>query len=222
MCKTSKLRRAFAPFVLLLSLVLTVQCTPKAQPAGENQVQERTTTADTVAFPIDTISVEEKEVVAVVYFGPDSITRMCARMLRSSLYCPSARIRPAVDYTGEDMNLDDRNSRASREQADRKARPALGKELPDLTVCKLIYLGYPIWDGKAPRIIQTVLESQDLEGIQILPFCTGDESQVKGSVEALRKAYPKLRIEDGIYLGNLSMDGLYGGIDREAVPEEDE
>jgi len=44
-----------------------------------------------------------------------------------------------------------------------------------------IILGYPIWHGQAPRIISTFLESYDLTGKTIVPFCTSHSSGIGSS-----------------------------------------
>ena len=50
-----------------------------------------------------------------------------------------------------------------------------------------IILGYPIWWGLAPRIIETFLESYDLEGKTIIPFCTSGGSGMGNSDVELHK-----------------------------------
>ena len=45
-----------------------------------------------------------------------------------------------------------------------------------------IYLGYPIWWGQEPRIIDTFLESYDFSGITIIPFCTSASSGISQSL----------------------------------------
>lgn len=45
----------------------------------------------------------------------------------------------------------------------------------------VIFLGYPIWWGDAPRIINTFLESYDFGGKTIVPFCTSNSSGIGSS-----------------------------------------
>ncbi|MBO1721073.1 hypothetical protein HJV72_10235 [Extibacter sp. GGCC_0201] len=42
------------------------------------------------------------------------------------------------------------------------ARPAISSDLSDVSDFDVIYLGYPVWWGTAPRIIQTFLENSDI------------------------------------------------------------
>ena len=45
----------------------------------------------------------------------------------------------------------------------------------------MVFLGYPIWHGQAPRIISTFLESYDFSGKTIVPFCTSHSSGIGSS-----------------------------------------
>ena len=60
-----------------------------------------------------------------------------------------------------------------------------------------IYLGYPIWWGVAPRIINTFIESHDLRGKRVLPFATSGGSGIEKSVEELEAAYPEIDWGEG-------------------------
>lgn len=45
----------------------------------------------------------------------------------------------------------------------------------------VIFLGYPIWHGQAPRIISTFLEAYDFSGKTIISFCTSHSSGIGSS-----------------------------------------
>ncbi|MCD7773248.1 MAG: aldo/keto reductase, partial [Ruminococcus sp.] len=49
----------------------------------------------------------------------------------------------------------------------------------------VVFLGYPIWHGQAPRIISTFLESFDFSQKTIIPFCTSHSSGIGSSAEDL-------------------------------------
>lgn len=78
--------------------------------------------------------------------------------------------------------------RAKREmQAD--ARPAL-KETVDISAYDDIFLGYPNWCGTMPKIVWTFLESSDLSGKKIHPFCTNEGSGAGWSGQDIKKLCP--------------------------------
>ena len=49
----------------------------------------------------------------------------------------------------------------------------------------IIFLGYPIWWGQAPKIMYTFVESYDLTGKTIVPFCTSGSSPIGTSATNL-------------------------------------
>ena len=53
--------------------------------------------------------------------------------------------------------------------------------------CRTLYLGYPIWWGQAPRIMDTFVEGHDLTGITVIPFCTSGSSGIGNSAGRLEK-----------------------------------
>ena len=58
-------------------------------------------------------------------------------------------------------------------------------EALDLDGYSVLYLGYPIWHGQAPRILSTFVESCDLEGVRVIPFCTSGSSGIGSSADSL-------------------------------------
>ena len=64
---------------------------------------------------------------------------------------------------------------------DPSARPAISGGVENMADYDVIFLGYPIWHGQAPRIISTFLESYDLTGKTIVPFCTSHSSGIGSS-----------------------------------------
>lgn len=71
-----------------------------------------------------------------------------------------------------------------------RGRPRIAGQPLDLSQYGTIYLGYPIWQGTAPRIINTFLDSYDLTGKTIRPFCTSGSSGIETSVADIRAAAP--------------------------------
>ena len=116
-------------------------------------------------------SEEEEAKMLVAYFSATGNTARIGKMISESILADSLRIVPAEPYTEADLNWRDSLSRSSIEMKDSTARPALGFEMPDLSEYKLIYLGYPIWWGVAPRIINTFIEAAHIaDSVQIIPL----------------------------------------------------
>ena len=59
-----------------------------------------------------------------------------------------------------------------------------------------------------PRIINTFLDTYDLFGKSVLPFCTSDSSGVTQSVADIKAAEPEAAVKDGIRASGKSNDDL--------------
>ena len=117
----------------------------------------------------------ENSKTAVVYFSVTSNTRRVANCISTYLSVPLVEIVPKEKYTGDDINYNDSNSRASRENADSSLRPEIDNTI-DVDGYDTIILCYPIWFGKAPKILWTFAENTNLENKTIIPVCTSASS----------------------------------------------
>lgn len=105
-------------------------------------------------------------------------------------------------YTSGDLNYNDDNCRAIQEMKDDSARPAIGNDLSAVSEYDVIYLGYPIWWGTEPRIIQTFMESYDISEATVYGFCTSGSSGIEQSISDLQELYPHMNIAGGKRLNN--------------------
>lgn len=106
-------------------------------------------------------------------------------------------IIPENMYTADDLHYNDDNCRANQEMNDDSARPAISNDLSVVSEYGVIYLGYPIWWGTAPRIIQTFIENYDISGATVYMFCTSGGSGIESSISDLQMLYPDINIVDG-------------------------
>ncbi|MBQ6427991.1 MAG: flavodoxin, partial [Oscillospiraceae bacterium] len=127
---------------------------------------------------------EAQSSILVVYFSATGTTRGVAERIAALTGGDLAEIVPAQPYTAEDLNYNDRSTRATVEQNTPDARPELADEI-SLDGYTTVYLGYPIWWGQAPRILSTFVESHDFTGITVIPFCTSGGSGAGRTGETL-------------------------------------
>ena len=124
--------------------------------------------------------------ILVVFFSPEKTVCSAAIAAANALGSEIFELQPAEPYTAEDLNYHDRQSRTSIEMNDPASRPEI-EELPVLDRFDTILLGYPIWWGQAPRILCTFVESVDLSGKTVIPFCTSGSSGAGSSAVNLQK-----------------------------------
>lgn len=134
---------------------------------------------------------------AVVFFSATGTTSEAASLIADETSADLFEIVPQEAYTSEDLNYNNDNCRANQEMGDTSARPAIKNDLSEAAEYDIIYLGYPIWHGTAPRIIQTFLESYDLSNATVYTFCTSGGSGIEQSIQDLQSSYPDIDIVSG-------------------------
>ena len=140
--------------------------------------------------------------VAVIYFSCTGNTRTAAEHIRDLTGADLIELVPEQPYTSQDLDYNDESCRANQEQKDPAARPRIAGQPLDLSQYGTIYLGYPIWQGTAPRIINTFLDSYDLTGKTIRPFCTSGSSGIETSVADIRAAAPEVNVTAGLHIAD--------------------
>lgn len=122
--------------------------------------------------------------VLVAYFSATGNTEKAAGYIAQVTGGTLYEIVPEVPYTEDDLKYYT-DCRADREQSDPDARPAIQGSIENLSDYDVIFLGYPIWHSKAPKIIYTFLESYSFSGKTIVPFCTSASSGMGNSANDL-------------------------------------
>ncbi|MCQ2259721.1 MAG: flavodoxin [Bacteroidaceae bacterium] len=149
-----------------------------------------------VAMTVLGLSAQTKKTV-VTYFSATGTTEAVAKQLAKGNKADLYAIEPAEKYTAADLDWHDKKSRSSVEMNDKNARPAL-KSKKSLAKYDVIYIGYPIWWGVAPRIINTFIEQAELDGKTVIPFATSGGSGIEKSVSEFRTAYPNVKWQKGM------------------------
>ena len=135
--------------------------------------------------------------VLVAYFSATGTTEDVAEKIAAVTGGELHEIAPEQAYTNADLDWNNRQSRSSVEMNDPKSRPALKEKKANMANYDVVYIGFPIWWGVAPHIVNTFIESHDLKGKTLIPFATSGGSGISQAVAALRKAYPDLNWQDG-------------------------
>ena len=117
----------------------------------------------------------------VVYFSRTGNTEKIAEYLINITNADSYVIEAAVPYTDEDIEYNNASCRANQEQNDKNVRPEISNPIASIDSYDTIFLGYPIWWGQEPRIIDTFLENYDFSDKTVIPFCTSGSSGISTS-----------------------------------------
>ncbi len=168
---------------LLVLLSLTLICSF----AMAEETEEDALSAATVHIREMPVVETQDNGILVVYFSPDVTTRAAAYAVAAGLNAELFEIVPEELYSEADLDYMNSFSRSEEEQRDAKARPAITVLPEDLSKYDTVFLGYPIWNGQAPKIIYTFVESVDFSGKTIIPFCTSGSSPIGNSAKPLMK-----------------------------------
>ena len=137
----------------------------------------------------------------VAYFSATGTTKAAAEKLAKQHNAVLWEIEPAEPYTAADLDWRDPKSRSSVEMNDPEERPMI-KQCTNVMPYDTVYVGFPIWWGICPRIINSWLDNNEpqLQGKALIPFATSGSSGIEEAEEYLRKTYPSLSWQKGLLL----------------------
>ena len=129
--------------------------------------------------------------ILVAYFSATNTTEGVAEHIANGLGADLYEIVPEEAYTDADLNYNDDSSRSTIEMNDPSSRPAISGGVENMEQYDIVFIGYPIWWGEAPRIVSTFMESYDFSGKTLIPFCTSGGSGLGSSASNLAELTAK-------------------------------
>ncbi len=163
---------------------------------------------------------ENQNNTLVVYFSRTGNTEKIAEYLIDITHADSYVIEAAVPYTDEDIAYTNSSCRANKEQNDKTARPEIADPIESIDSYDVIYLGYPIWWGEEPRIIDTFLESYDFSDKIVVPFCTSASSGNTTSEKNIANLVPiGNQLEGKRFSASASKESVKAWVDSLDIPE---
>ena len=174
--------------IMLLALCLVIGLAAcSGSKAAEEPEQPGSSEEEQTESPEDEADGDDAGDTLVVYFSCTGTTKGVAEKIAQVTGSDIYEIKPAKEYTDEDLNWNDDSSRTTIEQNDESARPEIGSEPVSLEKYSTVFIGFPIWWGEEPRIMDTFVESQDFDGKTVIPFCTSGGSPIGNSGKNLEK-----------------------------------
>lgn len=128
----------------------------------------------------------------VCFFSASGNTKRVAEKISSAISADVFEMVPVNKYTDKDLDWNDEKSRSSLENNDRSIRPKITKKVDNIDKYDTIILGYPIWWGKAPNIVDTFINENDLSNKKIYVFVTSGGSGAQSSFDDLSRRYSNL------------------------------
>lgn len=125
---------------------------------------------------------------------PVGNTEVAARMIQTLTGSDLFKIDPVKDYPSDYT----KTTKVARQELRQGARPALSGRVDRMEDYDVILLGYPNWWSTMPMAVCTFLETYDLSGKTILPFCTHEGSGMGHSESDLKKLCPGAKVLKGL------------------------
>ena len=178
--------KKFLPIIMAALLVLGI--------AGCSQSEKTEMTAKSGASAesasSQTVTENEKSNVLVAYFSATGNTKKIAESIAEKTGVDIFVITPEDEYTSEDLDWTNENSRVSIEHNDpEKRNVSLVTTTPEnFDDYDTVFIGYPIWWGSAAWPVDSFVKGNDFTGKTVIPFCTSASSDIGDSGSLLEES----------------------------------
>lgn len=121
----------------------------------------------------------------IVYFSAEGTTAAVAKEAADTLDIDLFEIKPLHPYTAADIKWTNPLARCNREKFGKKEVPSIGK-IEGFKEYDTVYIGFPIWYGCAPNVVNTFCKEYDWTGKTVYAFATSGGSEIGKTAEKLR------------------------------------
>lgn len=116
------------------------------------------------------IAAKSDKKALVAYFSYSGTTKGIAETLSSRIRADLFEIAPKEEYSNVYLQ--------SNMEIRRGDRPELSAAVDHMEDYDIVFIGYPVWFHATPAPVNSFLESYDLTGKLIIPFCTSGGSDI--------------------------------------------
>ena len=120
----------------------------------------------------------------VVYFSAEGTTAKVAKDFAQKNGYDIFEIVPEVPYTKSDIRWQNPLARCNKEKFGNKDVLVTGK-VENFADYDTVYVGFPIWYGAAPNVVNTFCKAYDFTGKKVFAFATSGGSGIGKTAEKL-------------------------------------
>ena len=138
---------------------------------------------------INNDTLNENKKYLVVYYSAQNHTRNVAKKIAENLNADIFEIVPKAEYTSEDLNWNNENSRVSKEHANESLRNIELKttKVNNWESYDTVIIAYPIWWSIAAWPVNTFVKANDFSNKTVISVCTSASSGIGQSGKLLEK-----------------------------------
>lgn len=129
-------------------------------------------------------------------------TEVIAKKIQNLLKCDIFKIETVKSYS-LDYN---KTTEEAKKELNINARPEIIGGIENIDSYDTIFLGYPNWWGTMPMAVFTFLDTYNLSGKKIIPFCTHEGSHLGNSIKDLKNLCSDSKILDGLAIYGSSVN----------------
>ena len=140
--------------------------------------------------------------ILVAYFSASGVTRKAAAEVAKAEQAELFEILPEVPYSAEDLDWTDKQSRSTLEMKDPSCRPPVVGQVENMAQYDVVFIGFPIWWGREPSVVDTFLDAHDFSGKTIVQFCTSGGSGIGETAKRIQEIVgASAAVKEGTRLG---------------------
>ena len=124
-----------------------------------------------------------------VFFSAEGTTAKIAKEFAKSKETDLFEIVPEQPYSAADIKWINPMARCNKEKIGKKEVPVVGK-IENFAEYDTVYIGFPIWYGSAPNVVNTFCKDYDWSGKKVYIFATSGGGGIGKTAEKL-SAYLK-------------------------------
>ncbi|MBR1708024.1 MAG: NAD(P)H-dependent oxidoreductase [Clostridia bacterium] len=121
----------------------------------------------------------------IAYFSAEGTTAKVAKELAETIGADIFEIKPEKPYTAADIRWTNPLARCNREKFGNKDVPVIGS-VENFSDYDTVLIGFPIWYGAAPNVVNTFCKGYDWSGKRVLAFATSGGSGIGKTAEKLK------------------------------------
>lgn len=137
--------------------------------------------------------------ILVTYFSAEGTTRKVAEELAPMIGADLFEIEPEKIYTQADINWRNPVSRCNLEKFGKKDVPVKGK-IEGFDKYDTVLIGFPIWYGAAPNVVNTFCKGYDWTGKTVYAFATSGGGGIGRTAEKLEEYVSGARKVDALLI----------------------
>ena len=121
----------------------------------------------------------------VVYFSAEGTTAKVAKAFSERMKADLFEIVPEKPYSAADIKWTNPLARCNREKFGKKDVPVNGR-IENFSDYDTVVIGFPIWYGAAPNVVNTFCKGYDWSGKRVFAFATSGGSGIGKTAEKLK------------------------------------